>query len=78
MGCWIKGAENVGSLNTTGDAGGEMRAFFILVLFFLVFLLVAVNSMAGVDLTPNRPWPFLQQPRSHQRQRFPPLPLQCK
>ena len=30
-----------------------MRAFFILALFFLVFLLVAVNSMAGVDLTPN-------------------------
>ncbi len=30
-----------------------MRAFFILVLFFMVFLLVAVNTMAGVDLTPD-------------------------
>jgi len=28
-----------------------MRTFFILVLFFLVFLLVAAHSIAGVDLT---------------------------
>jgi LysM repeat protein len=32
-----------------------MKTFFILVLFFLVFILVASSSLAGVDLTPDTP-----------------------
>lgn len=32
-----------------------MRAFFVLVIFFLAFLLLVNSSMAEVDLTPNTP-----------------------
>lgn len=50
-----RGMKDVNILNTTGEAGGGMRAFFIFVLFVLAFLLFANSSMAEVDLTPNTP-----------------------
>ncbi len=40
---------------TNVDPGGGMRAFFIVILFFLAFILFFSTSMAGVNLTPTTP-----------------------
>ncbi len=40
---------------TNVDPGGGMRAFFIVVLFFLAFVLFFSTSMAGVNLTNTTP-----------------------
>jgi LysM repeat protein len=40
---------------TYRDPGGTVRAFFIVILFFLTFLLFASGSVGNVDLTSNAP-----------------------
>jgi LysM repeat protein len=47
------GVNDSGQLYSTGDSGGGMRAFFVVILFFLAFLLFASSSLAGVNLTSN-------------------------
>ncbi|MBE0697035.1 MAG: LysM peptidoglycan-binding domain-containing protein, partial [Anaerolineaceae bacterium] len=53
-----------------------MRAFFVLVIFFLAFLLFASSMMVGVDLTPSTAQAAAPLPASQPQSKPPIIPTQ--